>query len=40
MAKQVTTIYQQLDLLTSRGLTVKNENKAREILLTRVRDKR
>lgn len=33
MAKSATTIDQQLDLLKSRGLTVNDENKAREILL-------
>jgi hypothetical protein len=33
MAKSATTIDQQLELLKSRGLTVKNEDKAREILL-------
>lgn len=33
MAKSATTIDQQLDLLKSRGLTVNNADKAREILL-------
>lgn len=33
MAKSATTIDQQLDLLKSRGLTVKDADKAREILL-------
>ena len=33
MAKSATTIDQQLDLLKSRGLTVNDVDKAREILL-------
>lgn len=33
MAKSATTIDQQLDLLKSRGLTVNDADKAREILL-------
>lgn len=33
MAKSATTIDQQLNLLKSRGLTVNDEDKAREILL-------
>lgn len=32
MTKQATTVDEQLDLLKSRGLTVINEDKAREIL--------